>query len=398
MKLLILTQYYPPEIGAPQSRLSELAQELAKIGFCVSVLTAMPNYPTGKTFPGYAGLFRKETLEGITIFRSYIFPTQSTSFFKRLLNYFSFVFSSFWTGLFLPKPDFILTESPPLFLGISGYLLSKIKSAKWIFNVADLWPLSVVELGIINKNSFMFKLSNRMESFFYHNAAFVTGQSKTILENITDRYPDIITYHLSNGVNPEKYKMAEPKNIGKIRVMYAGLHGLAQGLDQILAAAANLSNNSNIEFIFIGDGPEKPKLVDQVLNSGINNVTFLDPIPKSQIPDALASADILIVPLKIQLTGAVPSKLYESMAAGKPVILIAESEAAKIVHNADCGMVITPGDIEALTSAIQHLAANPEERKRLGVNGRNAAINKFDRRKIVYDFATFLQKLSNEGL
>lgn len=396
MKLLILTQYYPPEIGAPQSRLSELAQELAKTGFSVSVLTAMPNYPTGKMFPGYEGLFRKETLGGITVFRSYIFPTQSTNFFKRLLNYFSFVFSSFCVGLFLPKPDFILTESPPLFLGISGYLLSKIKRAKWIFNVADLWPESVVELGIINKKSLMFKVSNRMESFFYHHAAFVSGQSKTILENITARYPDIITYHLSNGVNPENYKLIETKNNGKIRVIYAGLHGLAQGLDQIITAASSLNNHANIGFILIGDGPEKPDLVNQVLNSGINNVTFLDPMPKSQIPDALASADILIVPLKIQLTGAVPSKLYEGMAAGKPIILIAESEAAEIVHNADCGIVVKPGDIEALTSAILHLSANSEERKRLGINGRKAVIEIYDRRKIVQDFAYFLKNTVTE--
>ena len=396
MLIIIQTQYYPPEIGAPQSRLSELAQELTKINIKVVVLTAMPNYPIGKIFPGYKGLFRKENLGGITVYRSYIFPTQSTNFIKRLLNYLSFVFSSLWVGLFLPKSDFLITESPPLFLGLSGYLLSRGKRAKWIFNVADLWPASVVELGIIKKNSFMFKISNRMESFFYHHAAFVTGQSKTILENITHRYPEIITYHLSNGVNPEKYKLTETKNDGKIKVMYAGLHGLAQGLDQIIVAARNLKNQQNIEFIFIGDGPKKLDLVHQVNDSGLNNVTFLNPIPKSQIPEELAKADILIVPLKVQLTGAVPSKLYEGMAAGKPIILIAESEAAEIVINADCGIVVTPGDVEALTSAIQLLSANSEERKRLGTNGRKAVCENFDRRKIVQDFASFLQKSFTE--
>ncbi len=388
------TQYYPPEIGAPQSRLSELAQELAMIGFEVSVLTAMPNYPTGKTFPGYKGLFRKENLEGITVYRSYIYPTQSSGLFKRLLNYFSFVCSSFWVGILLSKPDFLITESPPLFLGISGYVLSRIKGAKWIFNVADLWPTSVVELGVIKKNGFLYQVSQKMESFFYHKAIIVTGQSKTILQSITDRYPDIPTYHFSNGVNPEKYTSQAKTKDGKIRVMYAGLHGLAQGLDQIVAAAEILKNHTNLEFVLIGDGPEKQNLIKQTKSAGISNITFLDPIPKSEIPEALASADILIVPLKLQLTGAVPSKLYEAMAASKPVVLIAESEAAEIVCNADCGVVVKPGDIEKLASEIQHFAAHPEERIRLGKNGRNAVIEKYDRIKITKEFSEFLQDLS----
>lgn len=393
MKLLILTQYYPPEIGAPQSRLSELAQELINNGINVNVLTAMPNYPIGKIFPGYGGLFRKECLGGIDIYRSYIFPTQSAGLIKRLLNYFSFVFSSFWIGLFISKPDILLTESPPLFLGITGYLLSKLKRAKWIFNVADLWPASVVELGMIKKDSLLFKVGCYMESFFYQKSTIVTGQSKTILQNISARYPQIKTFHLSNGVDPEKYIYSEKHHSGKIRVMYAGLHGLAQGLDQIIFAAIKLQNQTNIEFILIGDGPEKQNLVRQVMNSGIINVTFLDPIPKSQVPDILASADILIVPLKRQLTGAVPSKLYEGMAAGKPVILIAGSEAAEIVQNADCGIVVQPNDIRALVSAIQVLAVDKEERIRKGQNGRKTVLEKYDRRRISKDFAQFLTSL-----
>ncbi len=395
MKIQILTQYFPPEIGAPQSRLMELAIGLAKLGFSVSVLTAMPNYPTGKTFPGYSGIFRKEMYQGIKVYRSFIFPTQSASFIKRLMNYFSFVFSSFAVGLFLPRPDYIFTESPPLFLGITGFLLSRLKGVRWIFNVADLWPASVVELGIINKDSLIYKISNQMEAFFYRKAAIVTGQSKTILVDISKRYPDVLTYHLSNGVNPENYRLIE-KNNSLIRVMYAGLHGLAQGLDLILDAAKIIGEQSNIEFILIGDGPEKQNLVNQAVTSGVKNITFLDPIPKSQIPVALASADILIVPLKIQLTGAVPSKLYEGMAAGKPIILLAESEAAEIVWDADCGVVVNPGDVENLITAIRFLVDNPEERKRFGKNGRQAVIKHFDQKRIVHDFASFLQRSFTE--
>ena len=380
--LIIHTQYYLPEIGAPQSRLSEIAQNLNNFGYKVTILTAMPSYPAGKIFPGYRGIFSKENIDGIPVYRSYIYPTQSTSFAKRLFNYFSFTFSSFIVGLFLPKADLIFTESPPLFLGISGYLLSRIKRAKWIFNVADLWPASVAELGLIDQNGFNFKISERMESFFYRNAALVTGQSKTILDNIKMRFPEVNTYHLSNGVTPERYLSNTNYNDGAIKVMYAGLHGIAQGLDLLIESATRLTNYPGIEFIFIGDGPEKQNLLKQASSLGLKNVTFLDPIPKAQIPETLCTADILVVPLKIQLTGAVPSKLYEGMAAGKPIILIAETEAAEIVREADSGIVIKPGDIESLTSAVSYLASEPDERIRLGNNGRRIVKEKFDQGKI----------------
>ncbi len=385
MRFLIHTQYYPPEIGAPQSRLSELAQELRKHGFSVSILTAMPSYPTGKIFSGYSGIFRKETSGGIQIFRAIIYPTKSISFLNRLLNYFSFILSSFLLGLFIPKPDFILTESPPLFLGITGYLLSRIKKAKWIFNVADLWPSSVAELGLINKDGAAYTISQKMESFFYRKAIFVTGQSISILDNINSRFPDVSTYHLSNGVIPENYKNTY-QNGEKFRVMYAGLHGIAQGLDQLIDSAAQFTDFPEIEFVLVGDGPEKNKLMDKARKLHISNITFLDPIPKSQIPDLLSTAGILVVLLKIQLTGAVPSKLYEAMAAGKPVILVAEGEAAEIVSSTNCGLVIKPGDITALISAINYLFENPDLRKTMGENGKVAVTNNFNRKKIVNDF------------
>jgi glycosyltransferase involved in cell wall biosynthesis len=393
MRILIHSQYFPPEIGAPQSRLSELAIELEKMGFCVSVLTAFPNYPTGKIFPGYSGFFRNEKSGRIKIFRSFIFPSQSAGLIPRLFNYFSFTISSFLYGLFLPKFDIILTESPPLFLGLSGLLLSKIKRAKWVFNVADLWPASVAELGLIKKNSTLFKVSEKLESALYHHADVVTGQSKSILININERFPEIKTYHFSNGVDPERFQPSLATRQSKIKIMYAGLHGLAQGLDQIVKAAIALQENNLYEFIFIGDGPEKKGLLNLVKQSGIKNVTFLDPIPSSQIPATLSSADILLVPLKIHLTGAVPSKLYEGMAAGKPIILIAGSEAAGILQDAGCGISVKPGDIDGLVSAILQLAGNDKERNRLGSNGRKAAIEKYNRHKIAQEFANFLLTL-----
>jgi len=396
--VLIHTQYYPPEIGAPQSRLSDLAFELNRLGFQVTVLTAMPNYPTGKIFPGYGGWLRKEKLDGVSVIRTAIYPTQSAGFVKRLLNYFSFVLSSFWVGVFLPSPDFIITESPPLFLGISGYILSRIKRSKWIFNVADLWPASVAELGVIDRSSLSYKISAFLESFFYHKASLVTGQSKTILEDIQRRFPEVSTYLLSNGVRTELYNPTNNHSNGKVNVMYAGLHGLAQGLDKIIEVAAKLAEQTSIEFVFIGDGPEKQNLIARSKELNSTNIEFRDPIPKSEIPTVLSEADILLVPLKVQLTGAVPSKLYEAMASGKAIILVAESEAAEIVRNADCGLVISPGDVEALADSIRYLATSPFIRERMGENGRKIVIEKFDRKKIVAQFADFLKSFEKRSV
>ena len=167
MKICIHTQYYLPEIGAPQARLSELAKFLNENNFEVTVLTSMPNYPTGKIFDGYANFFKSEKIDGINVIRSFIYPSKSTKIIPRLLSYFSFVLSSLFIGVFkISKQDIIITESPPLFLGFSGFLLSKVKGARWVFNVSDLWPESAVQLGII-KDGISLKLSKILEEFFY---------------------------------------------------------------------------------------------------------------------------------------------------------------------------------------------------------------------------------------
>lgn len=397
MRILIHTQYFPPEIGAPQNRLFELACELTALGHNVFVLTAMPNYPTGHIFPGYGGIFRKEQVDNVIIYRTYIYPTQKSALIPRLLNYFSFVLSSFLVGLFLPQVDIVFTESPPLFLGISGYLLSRIKRAKWIFNVADLWPSSAVELGVIKQGSLPHRISASLEAFFYRKACLVTGQSKTILHNITCRYRDTKTYHLSNGVQLDRYpvQVRSSPSDGILCIMYAGLHGLAQGLDQILSAA-KLLEDYPFRFVFVGDGPCKKALMVQSAELNLNNVEFREPVLRDDIPSTLAKADILIVPLKVQLTGAVPSKLYEAMAASKPVILIAESEAAEIVLESGCGVVVKPDDTQALADAVKSLYLKPDDRMVMGRNGRNFVEKWFDRKAIARDFSKYLMQFSDQ--
>jgi glycosyltransferase involved in cell wall biosynthesis len=213
MHLVIHTQYYPPEIGAPQARLSELGLHLREQGFEVTVLTALPSYPLGKMYPGYGGLLRLENWKDIPVIRCWIHPTQKVELMPRLLAYFSFVFSSLIVGMFIiRKFDIILTESPPLFLAISGYILCRLKGARWIFNVSDLWPSSALELGVIRPSSFGHRIGIWLEAFAYRKAWLVTGQSKEILADIRKRFPEVRTYHLSNGVDTQMFHPQEVIN------------------------------------------------------------------------------------------------------------------------------------------------------------------------------------------
>lgn len=392
MHLIIHTQYYPPEIGAPQNRLHELASLLKQKGIDVTILTAMPNYPQGHVYDGYGGWMCVDILDGIKVIRTAIYPSQSASFIPRLLSYFSFVFSSLMVGIWqIGKADFVFTESPPIFLGITGVLLSHLKGARWIFNISDLWPESAVELGVISRESLAYRISSILEQFLYRQASFITGQSHTILENIEKRFSGVRTYHLSNGVDTSFFIpnsiVVESRNF---RVVYAGLHGLAQGLEQLIFAAHEITVNHDVDFILLGDGPDKVRLTELATYLNLHNVHFLAPVVKEKVIDVIKDADVLIVPLKIQLTGAVPSKLYEAMAVGKPVILIAQSEAAEIVMNAQCGLVVQPGDIASFVDAIVYLKSHPEQARQMGQNGRRVVCQNYDRAKIADEFAKFL--------
>ena len=400
MRLGILTQYYPPEIGAPQGRLSQLARRFDERGHEVFVLTAMPNYPRGQIYPGYGGLFHREERDGVSVIRTYIYPTKSVGITRRLVNYFSFVCSSLIIGaMALPTVDYLVTESPPLFLGISGYLLSRMKRARWILNVSDLWLEGAVRLGVIGEG-WSLRMSRVLEAFCYRNAWLVTGQSREILEDIQRGFPNVATYHLSNGVDtnlfcPEARSPSARRELadGEARIaIYAGLHGVPQGLEQVLEAAARLQDLDNFCIVFVGDGPEKERLVKHSQSLGLSNVRFLDPYPHDAMPALLTSADIALVPLKNRLPGAVPSKLYEAMGAGLPVVLVAEGEAADIVRETRAGVVVTPGDVKSLALVLRNLAENAELRNQLGTSGRHAAVVHFDRQAIADAFIDFLEE------
>ncbi len=401
MNIAILTQYYPPEVGAPQRRISFLARLLARRGHSVWVLTGMPNYPTGRIFPGYGGWLRRETEDGVQILRSFIYPSKSLSVVPRMASYLSFVASSVINGFWaLPGLDVLIAESPPLFLALSGFVLSRAKGAKLVFNVSDLWPASALELGVIGRG-FSYRLASALERFAYAKADLVSGQSRGIVGDIKKRQPEVHVSLFSNAVDtnefcPEKHsqklreKYARPD---EMLVTYVGLHGLAQGLQQVLDAAEELGNGSGVRFLLVGDGPEKASLMARAAAKGLKHVTFAPAVASKDVPAVLASSDVILVPLRTALTGAVPSKLYEAMASGRPVILSADGEAKRIVTEADCGLTAPPGDGKSLSEAIRSLLANPARRQEMGLKGRRAAETLYDRNIVTQRFIVELEGL-----
>lgn len=402
MRILFLTQYCPPEVGAPQNRIFEFAKQLKKFGHEVTILTAMPNYPKGEIFDGYKGKkIMVEEIDNIKIVRTSIYATKDKSFTKRLRNYLSFTFSSLFTGSrYIDKQDVIITESPPLFLGWSGYVLSKIKGAKFIFNISDLWPESAVKLGVLH-NKLLIKASTWLEEFCYRKAAAVTGQTKGIVENIVSRGFDRNKVHLiTNGVDTEFFKKgnrseAFRKEVGienKFAICYAGIHGIAQGLEVVINAAEILKNEKNIQFVFIGDGPEKTKLIDLTDKKKLSNVTFLPVQPKKKMPEIIASMDATVIPLKkLDLfKGALPSKMFEALASELPIVLAVEGEAEELIKNAEAGIVVEPENEKEIARAVLELSMDTEQRNRFGANGRKYVIENYSRETIARKLESIL--------
>jgi glycosyltransferase involved in cell wall biosynthesis len=399
MRILILTQYFPPEVGAPQNRLFELAAFLQKKGMDVTVLTAMPNYPQMRVYESYKGkVYAYEEMQGLKVHRSWIYVSESKGVVKRLINYFSFVLSSAIVGIFkLNKFDYVICESPPLFLGITALFLKKVKKAKLVFNVSDLWPESAEKMGIVT-NRFLINVATKLEEYIYRHSDLIFGQTQGICNNIQQRFPDKKVHWFPNGAdlsyfNPETdgsiWRKQNNFNETDFILLYAGILGYAQGLEVIIKAAQKLKEYMDIKFVLVGSGPERDKL--RLLSKELNtdNVYFFDSVPKSQMPFILAASDASIIPLKkLDLfKGAIPSKIFESLAMKKPILLGVEGEAKQLfIDEGKCGLAFTPEDEEDLKVKILNLYENRSQVVQCGENGYKYAREKFDRQVVLEEF------------
>ena len=389
MKISVITQYYKPEMGAPQNRLYEMCTGLQQLGADMSIITAMPNYPTGKIFDSYKGKCRcDEELDGIPVRRYWLYASNSRKALPRIWSMISFslmVLCS-WHYLRKRKNDFIIVESPPLTLAVSAWLLANCTGAKLIMNVSDLWPLSAKELGAISEDGFTYKCLAKLERWLYSRSAVCIGQSQEIVDYMASHGAKQ-TYLFRNGVNPERFKALTPAApTNTLRIVYAGLLGYAQGIADI---CQNIDFTAlNAEFHIYGAGGEQAQIEQYIAAHPQLGIYYHGKVSREEIPDVLAKHDCTLIPLVKNIYGAVPSKIYESMASGLPILFAGEGEGARIVAENELGWVSQSKDYTALSRNIR-LAADKEKRDIIRAHCKECAQNKFNRPKQIsklYDF------------
>ena len=406
MKVLFLTQYFPPETGAPQNRLHSLANYLSEFGAEVNILTAMPNYPRTEVYEGYKGKWYVKEQDGpLTIYRSWIYVSKRKGVIPRLLNYFSFVFSALYLGLVkIKKHDIIICESPPLFLGITAILLKFFKNSKLVFNVSDLWPESAEKLNIIN-NKLLLGLSYKLESLIYKKSNLVSGQTQGIISNINQRFPNIPTLLIRNGIDTKQFNTIGngkafrlqhhiPENV--FVIAYAGIIGHAQGLEIIIEAANQIKYEENVIFMMVGDGPVKDELLNLAKEKQLTNIIFINSVPRNEMTAVIDACNCYVTPLRKNnlFLGAIPSKIFEPLYFSKPVLLGVDGEAKELfVEEGKCALHFEPENVNALVDKIIRLYQSPELCKKLGENGHQYVATNFDRRKLAAQFWTRITQL-----
>ena len=393
MNILILTEAFPPEIRSASHLLYELAENLVEKGFRVTVITRFPKNYIDKIDKNYTGkLFSREKMSGINVIRLYSFSFLRHISIIRGLS--QFILSGLFAigGILAGRQDIILTYSPPLPLGISAYLLGKIKKTPFIFNVQDIFPQSVIDLGLL-KNKVLIKISEAMEKFIYKKARYITVHSDGNRENIISKNVNpekIVTIH--NWVDTDLMKSTEgwdnsfrnKNNLnGRFVVSFAGVMGFAQGLDIVVNCAELLRSYKDILFLLVGDGVKKDGLMKKVEDIQLNNIKFLPLQPKEIYLSILSASDICLVTLdKNVKTPVVPAKLLNIMASGRPVVasLDLKGDAPKIIKDAKCGYCVEAENAEKLSEAILKLYNNTSLRDEFGKNGREYAVRHFSRK------------------
>ena len=351
----------------------------------------MPNYPTGRIFDGYRGRVRVvETMQGIRVVRTWLWPSNSARALPRLVSYFSFVLSSLVLGAAgVRRQDIVFVESPPLFLVPAGLLIARLAKARVVLNVSDVWPETAARIGL-SMGRFPFWLMQRLERLGYQGAHVVTVTTPAAAQSINARFPHIETAVILPGIDLDMFKPSlrsetRRRALGVVReeflVGYCGLHGLFQGLEVVLEAAERLRERSGIKFVLVGDGPTKASLVELATRRNLDNVVFVDSLPRSEIPPVIACFDAALVPLAAELPGTMPSKVYETLACGVPLIVSAGSEAEPLVVGHGVGRTFRPRDGAGLADAVVDLAESPDECARMRQDARELA-KRFDVQRV----------------
>jgi colanic acid biosynthesis glycosyl transferase WcaI len=393
VRVLYLSQYFPPEVGATQTRAYEMATGLIRAGHRVTMLTEVPNHPAGVIQPGYRGrLWTRETLDGIDVIRVWVRTSPIKTMRTRLAFYLSYMVNAVLAGLTLARGryDVIYTTSPPLFVGGAALALSLLRQIPMAFEVRDLWPESAVALGELKSPRFI-RWATRLEERCYRRSRRVVVVTQGIRSRLVDRgLPPEKLSLIPNGANTDLFR-PQPEAARALRhelgldnrflVLYAGIHGIAQGLETVLHAAQRLTSVPQVHFLFIGDGPRRADLVRLKEELNLPNVTMLEAQPREAIPAYLSAADVALVPLRrVKLfTSAVPSKMFDAWACECPVILSIDGEAREVLEQAQAGMFVNPESVKEMAEAVQTLSADRARCREYGANGRRFVVAHYSR-------------------
>lgn len=394
-RILLIAQYYPPEIGAIPSYTSEMAARLVRRGHEVTVVTTLPNYPTGIVHPDYRrGKNRRETRDGVTIVRVWSATSPKKRFLHRLASYLTFALLAPLTAArAVGQPDIMIGVAPPLFTSIAVRLLAWRKRCPFIFNVGDLWPESAIQLGVL-KNPVLIWLAERLEWSTYRRAGAIWALTEGIRDTLVRRgIPAAKVFMLPLGVDTARFQpmpRAQARALlgmdDRFTLLYAGNIGLAQGLDTVIEAADELRDRPDIRLLLVGNGAAKPDLVAQAERRGLDNVVFVDSQPPEHMPAIIAAADACLVSLrKLPLfDGALPSKMFEFMACARPLVLSVDGEARRVAErDAMAAIFAEPENAQALAGAVRALRDDPRLGPRLGANGRAYVDAHYDRERLV---------------
>lgn len=393
MRVLYLSQYFPPEVGATQTRAYEMAAGLITAGHQVTMLTEFPNHPRGVIPPEYRGkLFDRADLDGIDVIRVWVKTSPVKTFRSRMAFYLSFMLMAIVAGLFLARGryDVIYATSPPLFVGGAALVISYLRRIPLIFEVRDLWPESAVVMGELN-NPKAITLAEWLEKACYRRARRVVVVTKGIYDQLLARgyRPEKLAL-IPNGANTDLFQF-QPETGRTLRetlalqdkfvVIYAGIHGLAQGLDSVLKAAECLIPQTDVHFLFVGEGPVKSEILELARQYNLSNITFHNEVPRQQMPMFLSAANVALVPLRrLNLfKGALPSKMFDAWACQCPTLVMIDGEARQVLTEARAGLFVEPEDPQALVKAIKQLRDDPAACRQMGLNGRQVVVEKYSR-------------------
>jgi glycosyltransferase involved in cell wall biosynthesis len=409
MNILIITQYFPPETGGPTNRLLSLALAMHQAGHSVEVITAKPNHPEGVIWPEYRGkLVQNRTYREIPVKYIWVYAHPRKTFFRRILNHISFMIMATLTALYSSASyDFVLVSSPPLFVGVAGWLVSRCKKARYIFDVRDLWPDLAMAVGQL-QHPVMVSLARWLERWIYQRADAITAVTRSFCQEIQKRAPPSKPIEfVSNGTVPELFQNPAPNSVVRSKlglksdeylVAYLGNVGICQGLQHLVACAQMLQErDETIRFLIMGDGPVKTQIMAEADQHAIRNMIFRPRLDLAETIPYMQAADALMVSLVAHelLAQFVPSKFYDSMACGKPILLGVQGEAKNILNEAGAGIDYPNENPSALAAAILWLKAHPAEAKLMGRQGQEYVAKHFRRADQAVKMMNLMERLSS---